>query len=153
MEATHEEETVDALGARPGWRGRHLQDCPCEAKEDAPKPKVEGSVYVLPKEFLVNIADGRYAMLSVGLILDIHDTSVAAGGGHGGGAAPPEGYGAMAQEAVVRDLITDALTSASDRQLIAREGRERLKKRILAKIRQKTDVSAEEVLFMDLTVQ
>jgi flagellar basal body-associated protein FliL len=122
-------------------------------KDDAPKRKVEGSVYVLPKEFLVNLADGRYAKLSVGLVLDIHDTSLAAAGGHGGGAAPPEGYGAMAQEAVVRGLITDTVTSASDRQLIGREGRETLKKRILAAIRQKTDVSAEEVLFMDVTVQ
>ena len=26
---------------------------------EAPKPKVEGNVYVLPKEFLVNLADGR----------------------------------------------------------------------------------------------
>ena len=59
----------------------------------------------------------------------------------------------MAQEAVVRDLVTDAVTSAPDRQLIRREGRETLKKKIVVAIRQNTDVSAEEVLFMDVTVQ
>ena len=33
-------------------------------KEPAPKPKVHGVVYVLPKEFLVNLADERYASAS-----------------------------------------------------------------------------------------
>jgi flagellar FliL protein len=120
---------------------------------EAPKAKVEGTVYVLPKEFLVNLADGRYAKLSVGLVLDVHDTSLAAAGGHGGGATPPEGYGAMAQEAVVRDLVTDVVTSAPDRHLIDRGGREKLKKRILAAVKRQTDVSADDVLFMDVTVQ
>jgi flagellar FliL protein len=119
-----------------------------------PKPKVEGTVYVLPKEFLVNLDDGRYAKVSVGFVLSPHDTSSApAGGGHGGGAVPPEGYGAMPQEAIVRDLVTDALTDASDRELISSPGRERLKKRILTAVRKHTDVDAEEVLFMDVTVQ
>src|SRR4051794_41896472 len=36
----------------------------------APKPKVEGQVYVLPKEFLINLSGGRFAQLSVGLLLD-----------------------------------------------------------------------------------
>ena len=31
-------------------------------KEKAPEPKVHGTVYVLPKEFLVNLADGRFAV-------------------------------------------------------------------------------------------
>ena len=29
----------------------------------APKPKVHGTVYMLQKEFLVNLADGRFAKL------------------------------------------------------------------------------------------
>lgn len=32
-----------------------------------PKYKVEGEVYVIPKEFLVNLNDGRFARLNVGL--------------------------------------------------------------------------------------
>ena len=39
-------------------------------KEKAPKPKVHGTVYMLPKEFLVNLADGRFAKLQVALVLD-----------------------------------------------------------------------------------
>ena len=42
------------------------------------KPKVEGTVYILGKEFLVNLADDRFAKLTVALVLDKKDTSVAA---------------------------------------------------------------------------
>jgi flagellar basal body-associated protein FliL len=120
-------------------------------KEKAPEPKVHGEVYVLPKEFLVNLADGRYAKLQVALVVE-----PAAGGGHGGGhgaPAPPEGYGAEPQEAIVRDLITDELTNATDHELIQREGREKIKKKILKSIKEHTDVHVEEVLFPDVTVQ
>jgi flagellar basal body-associated protein FliL len=121
-------------------------------KEKAPEPKVHGTVYVLPKEFLVNLADGRYAKLQVALVVE----AAAAAGGHGGGhgaPAPPDGYGAEPQEAIVRDLITDELTNASDHELIQREGREKIKKQILKSIKEHTDVHVEEVLFPDVTVQ
>jgi flagellar basal body-associated protein FliL len=117
-----------------------------------PEPKVHGDVYVLPKEFLVNLADGRYAKVSVALVVE----PAAGGGGHGGGhgaATPPEGYGTEPQEAIVRDLITDTLTDAGDADLIEREGREKLKKKILKAIKKHTDVHVEEVLFPDVTVQ
>jgi flagellar FliL protein len=120
-----------------------------EPKEKAPEPKVHGTVYVLPKEFLVNLADGRYAKLQVALVVE---HVAAAAGGHGA-PAPPEGYGAEPQEAIVRDLITDELTDAADHELIQREGRERIKKKILKSIKQHTDVHVEEVLFPDVTVQ
>jgi flagellar basal body-associated protein FliL len=119
-------------------------------KEKAPEPKVHGTVYVMPKEFLVNLADGRYAKLSVALVLE-HLTP-AAGGGHGAPVAP-EGYGSEPQEAFVRDLITDELTDAADHDLIEREGREKIKKRILKSIKEHTDMHVEEILFPDITVQ
>jgi flagellar basal body-associated protein FliL len=118
-------------------------------KEKAPEPKVHGTIYVLPKEFLVNLADGRYAKLQVALVVE--HPPVAAGG-HGA-PAPPEGYGAEPQEAIIRDLITDELTNASDHELIQREGREKIKKHILKSIKEHTDVHVEEVLFPDVTVQ
>jgi flagellar basal body-associated protein FliL len=118
-------------------------------KEKAPEPKVHGTVYILPKEFLVNLADGRYAKLQVALVVE--HLPVAAGG-HGA-PAPPEGYGAEPQEAIIRDLITDELTDASDHELIQREGREKIKKQILKSIKEHTDVHVEEVLFPDVTVQ
>ncbi len=124
-------------------------------KEHAPKPKVEGTVYVLPKEFLVNLADGRFAKVSVGLVLDPHDTSAhpPESGGPGAAPTPPEGYGTMPQEAIVRDLITGLLTDSTDHELIDGEGREKIKKSILKAIKKHTDVHAEEILFMDVTVQ
>jgi flagellar basal body-associated protein FliL len=120
--------------------------------EEKPKPKVHGTVYMLEKEFLVNLADGRFAKMQIGLILDPDDTSTVAAGGHAA-ASPPEGYGAMTQEGVVRDVITDTLTDAKDKDLIEKEGREHLKEEILKDLKKHTDVKVEHVLFSDLTVQ
>jgi flagellar basal body-associated protein FliL len=125
------------------------------AKDEEPKHKVEGTVYVLGKEFLVNLADGRFAKLTVGLVLDPHDTSAqpAEAGGHAPPPPPPEGFGPMPQEAIVRDLITDSLTGAHDRDLIDPIAREALKKRVLKAITKSTDVHADKILFTDVTVQ
>jgi len=127
---------------------------PAEAEKPAPKPKVHGTVYMLQKEFLVNLADGRFAKLQVGLILshDDHSTEAAAGG-HGPAPKVPEGYGAMLQEGVVRDVITDTLTDAHDKDLLEKKGREHLKHDILKGIKKYTDVKAEHVIFSDVTVQ
>jgi len=122
-------------------------------KAEAKPPKIEGTVYVLGKEFLVNLADGRFAKVSAALLLNPKDHSTAAAGGHGGGAAPPEGYGAMAQEAAVRAIITDVLTDSEDRDLIGRKGRADLQKEILHEIHEQTDVHADKVIFTDVTVQ
>lgn len=117
-----------------------------------PKPHVQGTVYMLQKEFLVNLADGRFAKMQIGLVLAHDDTSTVAAGGHEA-ATPPEGYGAMSQEGIVRDLITGVLTDAKDKDLIQESGREHLKEEILKVLKKKTDVKVEEVLFSDLTVQ
>jgi flagellar basal body-associated protein FliL len=116
------------------------------------KPKVDGSVYILQKEFLVNLHDSRFAKLTVALVLAHDDTSTAPAGGHEA-ASPPEGYGAMSQEAVVRAVITDDLTDVKAGDVIDREGRERLQEKILKDLKKKTDVKVEEVLFPDVTVQ
>jgi flagellar FliL protein len=115
-----------------------------------PEPKVHGEVYVLPKEFLVNLANGRFAKISVALVVE---PAAAAGGGGHGAPVPPEGYGSEPQEAIVRDLITDTLTDASDRDLIDRDGRERIKKQLLEAIKKHSDVHVKDVLFPDVTVQ
>jgi flagellar FliL protein len=117
----------------------------------APKPKVDGQVYVLPKEFLINLSGGRFAKLSVGLVLD-HTQAIAAEGGHEA-AKPPEGFGTLPQEAVIRDLVTDTLTDGSAENLVSEHGREKLKSRLLVSIKKKTDVKVEEILFTDVAVQ
>src|SRR5689334_1265997 len=122
-----------------------------KAGEAEAKPKVDGTVYILQKEFLVNLHDGRFAKLTAALVLAHDDTSTAAAGGEGA-PTPPEGYGAMSQEAVVRAIITDDLTNASDAQLIEAHKREELQKEILKDLKRRTDVKVEDVMFPDVTV-
>jgi flagellar FliL protein len=116
------------------------------------KPHVDGNVYVLGKEFLVNLADGRFAKLTAALILSHKDTSTAAAG-HAAPTKVPEGFGAMGQEAVVRSIITDSLTGTKDVQLEEPAKRDKLRAAIVARIGKETDVKAEDLVFTDLTVQ
>lgn len=120
------------------------------AKPAEVKHKVEGEVYILPKEFVLNLADGRFAKVGVALVLE---PGALEEGGHGGGAKPPEGFGPLPQEALVRDIVVDTVTSRSADDLTRREGREALKKRILKSITTHTDVHAEHVVFTDVAVQ
>lgn len=128
---------------------------PAPAESEAEKPKVEGDVYVMPKDFLVNLSDGRFARLNVGLLLHhgYHAEAVAAANEGGHAAEPPEGYGDLPQEALVRDLITDALTGATADDLIRRESRNELKKSIAKSIKAHTDVKVDDVLLTDVAVQ
>jgi flagellar FliL protein len=113
------------------------------------KPKINGTVYVLPKEFLLNVADGKYAKLSVALILNKSEVlPVDASGG-----SSDSSYGALEQEPAVRDVITNVLTDAPSTELVARGGREKLKEDILKQIRKSTDVKVDKVLFTDVAVQ
>lgn len=129
--------------------------------KEEPKQKVAGEVYILPKEFLVNLSDGRFARVNVALEFDHHYSSALAaeeaakahgGGGHGA-AKPPDGFGLLPQEPVVRDIITDELTDSTAKQIQAAESREKLKKSIAKQINKKTDVKVHHVLFTDVAVQ
>ena len=115
-----------------------------------PKPKVDGQVYVLPKEFLINLSGGRFAKLSVGLVLD-HTQAIASEEKEA--PKPPEGFGTLPQEAVIRDIVTDRLTDDDADSLVSEHGRGKLKKQLLLSIKKKTDVKVEEVLFTDVAVQ
>jgi flagellar FliL protein len=117
----------------------------------APKheAKVDGQVYVLGKEFMVNLADNHFAKLNVALVLAEGQLPE----GAEGAATPPEGFGALAQEAVVRDVITDTVTDASSKQLVSRDGRHKLKVKVLKRLRDQTDVKVNDVLFTDVAVQ
>lgn len=115
----------------------------------APKPKIAGTVYVMPKEFLLNMADGRYAKLDVALVLDPKEVAPKAAEASGSS----DNYGWLPQEPAVRDVITNIVTDSPSNDLIDRTGRERLKRLILRGIRQDTDVKVDEVLFTDVAVQ
>src|SRR4051794_13179045 len=102
-----------------------LKGTPSEANK-----KVDGVVYVLPKEFVVNLKDERYAKFTVALVLP--ELPAAAEGE--AAAAPPEGFGLLAEEPLVRDIITDELTGDSAKDLISASGRRGIKKRLLVAI-------------------
>jgi flagellar FliL protein len=116
-----------------------------------PVPKVDGQVYVLPKEFVLNLKDGRFVKLGVGLVVKEGDPALLPEGKEA--ATPPEGYGAMPQEALVRDIVTDHLTDAPAEELIERKGRHHIKQEIVKDLLKQTDVQVEHVLFTDVAVQ
>ena len=116
-----------------------------------PQPKIDGAVYVLRKDFLVNLRRGHFAKVSIALVLP-HDAIPAE---HGGGETgpPPEGYGGLEQEGAVRAVVTDEFTGRSVRELRSSRGRERIRRRLVRQLHRQTDVEAEEVLFTDVAVQ
>jgi flagellar FliL protein len=111
------------------------------------KAKVKGEVYVLPKEFVVNLAGGSFAKVTVALVL--------APGQSSGSAAtpPPEGFGTLEEEPLVREIVTDNLTGASPAALTSRDGRHGYEQKINQAINEETDVETHAVAFTDLVVQ
>jgi flagellar FliL protein len=108
-----------------------------------PKKKIEGAVVALQKEFLVNLANGRYAKISVALVMP-----------HTGGAAEGEGGGGgLPQEAAIRAVVTDELTGVPADELIERRSRRELVKALEKAIHAETDEEVEHVLLTDITVQ
>jgi flagellar FliL protein len=118
----------------------------------APKPKIAGEVYIMPKDFLVNLKGGRFAKIDVALVLKEGYVAAPAAGGEAA-AAPPTGYGVMPQEAVVRSIITDALTDSTAAKLQKEKTRRRLQEEILKRIGAQTDVKVDDVLFTDVAIQ
>jgi len=118
------------------------------APKSESKVKVEGTVYVMPKEFLLNLAGGRYAKVTVALVL-------APGQSTGGAeaAAPPEGFGTLEQEPLVRQIVTDNLTGAPPAALTSRRQRHEFQARIRKEVDRTTDVKVKGIVFTDLVVQ
>jgi flagellar basal body-associated protein FliL len=112
--------------------------------------KITGTIYLLPKEFLVNLTDGRYGKVDVALLL-------APGQSNGASATASSStdstLGTLPEEAAVRDIITNILTNQNGATLIDASGRERVKHRILLAIRTGTDIKLNDVLFTDVAVQ
>jgi flagellar basal body-associated protein FliL len=114
------------------------------------KEKIVGTVYVLPKDFLLNLNDGRYAKLTVALVLAPGQSNGAVAE-----AAPPaaDTIGTLPEEAVVRSIVTDAVTDQSGGTIISTPGRSRIRQDILARLRAHTDLKVNDVLFTDVAVQ
>jgi flagellar FliL protein len=118
------------------------------AKPPTGHPKVAGQVYVLPKEFLLNLSGNHFVKLSVALVLADGEVPAKAEG-----APPPDGFGLLPQEAVVRDVITDTVTDSQPSQLVSRKGRNRMEAAVLKALLARTDVKVKDVLFTDIAVQ
>jgi flagellar basal body-associated protein FliL len=114
------------------------------------KPKIAGTIYILPHQFTLNLKDGHYATLTVALEL-------APGQSDGATAdnTPAAGsvVGTLPEEAVIRALITNEITNQTSNALIDQSGRTELEKQILSEIKTETDVKVDEVFFTDVAVQ
>ncbi|MFN8224924.1 MAG: flagellar basal body-associated FliL family protein [Gaiellales bacterium] len=106
-----------------------------------PKKKIEGTVVPLQKEFLVNLAGGRYAKISVALVME-----EAGGAAHGAAEGLP-------QEAAIRAIVTDELTGLPADELVRRDARHHVVERIAKGIKKNTDEHVGEVLLTDITIQ
>ena len=119
------------------------------APKSESKVKVEGTVYVMPKEFLLNLAGGRYAKVTVALVLAPGQST----GGGEGAAAPPEGFGTLEQEPLVRQIVTDTITGATAADLTSRKDRHHMQVEIRKEVDKTTDVKTKAIVFSDLVVQ
>lgn len=115
----------------------------------APKPveakrKVEGALFTLQPEFVVNLAGGRYGKLTVALLLA--EAPVA---GKEAAAAGPQ----LEQNDVVRSVVTDTLTGTPADDLINRRKRIHVLERVLRSLHARTDEHVKKVFFTDIAVQ
>jgi flagellar basal body-associated protein FliL len=117
----------------------------------AVKQKIQGTIYILPQSFLLNLNDGHFAKLTLALILAQGQSDGAAAGA--AASSSEGGPGTLPEEAVIRDIVTNLMTNESSGELTTESGRRAAKHQILAAIRQQTDIKVEQVLFPDLTVQ
>jgi flagellar basal body-associated protein FliL len=122
-------------------------------KPVVPKPKIAGEVYILQKDFLINLKGGRFAKLNAALVLKegYLEAEVKKAGKEA--PTPPAGYGLLPQEAAVRAIITDALTDIPSSRLQHEKSRMKVQKAVLKRIQKETDVEAEDVMFTDLAIQ
>jgi flagellar FliL protein len=115
------------------------------------KDKIKGTLYVLPAPFLLNLQDGRFAKLTVGLELapgqsDGASATATASSGE-------DAVGTLPEEPLVREIVTNAITNQNGETLVTEQGRKAIKHQILQTITKQTDVKVEAVLIPDLTVQ
>lgn len=115
-----------------------------------PKMKVSGTIYVMPKDFLLNLTDGRYAKVTVALQLAPGQSDGAA---PGAAASSESTTGTLPEEPIVREIVTNLVTNSSGEVLISSQGRRALRAKILNQITSETDLKVQAVLFPDLTVQ
>ncbi len=114
------------------------------------KLKINGEVYILPKQFTLNLQDGRYATLTTALVLAPTQSD---GSTAGSTVASDATVGTLPEEAVIRAIITNDITNQTSSALINDNARTTLEHQILHDIETQTDVKVTDVLFTDVAVQ
>jgi flagellar basal body-associated protein FliL len=117
-----------------------------------PKEKVKGTIYLMPKEFLLNLQDGRYAKVTIALDLAPGQSDGASAEGASSGSGE-SAVGTLPEEPLVREIVTDVITGENGSSLETAGSRRGIQKEIAADIRKQTDVKVEAVMIPDLTVQ
>jgi flagellar basal body-associated protein FliL len=120
-------------------------------KKAAAKPKIDGEIYVLPKGFTFNLTDGRYATMTVGLVLAAGQSDGASAAS--AGTTTPAGIGTLPEEPAIRAIITNDITDQTSQALLSSSGRDHLQQEILNQIKGTTDVKVTGILFTDVAVQ
>jgi flagellar FliL protein len=111
------------------------------------KPKVEGELFSLSPEFVVNLTDNHYGKVTVALLLKQAPTPAEMG------IPTSDGTEKLLQDAVIRATITDDLTGVPSTELINRQQRDKLRMQMLNDLIKSTDVQVTGVLFTDVVVQ
>jgi flagellar FliL protein len=115
------------------------------AKKDRLKAAIDGPVVSAGDPFVVNLSDpglAHFAKFSVSLLVD-SGTPMAKAAAEAATTAP-----ALEEAPEVRDLIIDAVSSHSASELSTAEGRDVLKKQIIASI----DKSTEKTIALDVYI-
>ncbi|HTA16011.1 MAG TPA: flagellar basal body-associated FliL family protein [Solirubrobacteraceae bacterium] len=115
------------------------------------KEKIKGTIYVMPKDFLLNLSDGRYAKLTVALQLAPGQSDGTSA--DSGSSSSESSTGTLPEEPLIREIVTNLVTNQNGEELTSAHGRRAIKHQILLAIQQQTDVKVEAVIFPDLTVQ
>ena len=112
-------------------------------------PKVNGTLYIMPKQFTLNMAGGQYATVTVALLL----APTQSVGTTDPNNPPPTGFGSLPEEAVVRAIITNAITDQPTASLLSPTGRAKLQSNILHTIKTTTDDVISKIYLTDIAVQ
>ena len=106
------------------------------------KQKINGTIYILPKQFTLNLKGGQYATLTVALLLAPSQSA----GVTSATDPPPTGFGSLTEEAVIRAIITNDVTDQPESALITTPGRKALESKILSDIKSQTDTRGQRDL-------
>ena len=120
-------------------------------KAKAAPQKIGGEIYVLPKQFTLNLQDGHFATMTVALELAPGQSDGASA--EASGSDSTTGIGTLPEEAAIRALITNIVTNQTESALITAGGRARIEHQILKAIANSTDVKVTQVMLPDVAVQ